>query len=180
MEKPSLLSRFFIFSFGVISNFVSYAEYEFIFFIFQFENLLVFIFQDLKAFNYYYYFAYPCPSTPIFEKIAESNHIVNVFNPEHLDAFTKLYIPLSSEQRSFFILTQNDADNFNYFKLSDKISATNRDENFADANIDKIYFCFSDPCPTVEYGGWPLRLFLLMLTHLWYVFWNAYSFIYTK
>ncbi|XP_055294846.1 ubiquitin-like modifier-activating enzyme ATG7 [Sitodiplosis mosellana] len=137
LEKPSLLSRFFIFAFG-----------------------------DLKAFNYYYHFAYPCPSTPIFEKTDDSKIITDVLNPSQLEALTKVYFPLSSEQRSFFIITKNDADEFNYIKLSDKISATNKSENFADANLDEIYFCFSDPCPTVEYAGWPLRLFLVMLTHL--------------
>ncbi|XP_031635695.1 ubiquitin-like modifier-activating enzyme ATG7 [Contarinia nasturtii] len=137
LEKPSLLSRFFIFSFG-----------------------------DLKAFNYYYYFAYPCPSTPIFEKIDEPKPITNVFSSASLQALSKLYFSLSSEERSFFIVTHNDADQFNYLRLSEKISADKKDDNFIDANLDEIYFCFSDPCPMAEYGGWPLRLFLLMLTHL--------------
>lgn len=98
-----------------------------------------------------------------------------MFTPAQLEALTKTYFPLSSEQRSFFIITKNDANEFNYLKLSDKISAENKSENFANANLDEIYFCFSDPCPTPEYGGWPLRLFLLMLTHLWWVYLVAFA-----
>lgn len=88
-----------------------------------------------------------------------------------MEALTKIYFPLSSEDRSFFIVERNSSDNsFTHFKLADKISAVNKTENFADAKLEEIYFCFSDPCPNAEYGGWPLRLFLLMLTHLWYLF----------
>lgn len=138
--------------------------------------------QDLKAFNYYYYFAYPCPSTPIFEQIDGPKTITSVFDSGSIDALTKLYFSLSSEERSFFIVTHNNTDQFNYSKLGDKISVDNKNENFVDGNLDEIYFCFSDPCPKAEYGGWPLRLFLLMLTHLWYVclmfIFSSSSFIY--
>lgn len=100
--------------------------------------------------------------------VHEPKIITDVFNPVQLETLTKLYFPLSSEERSFFILTV-DGDHFNYVKLSDKIGATNKSDNFANANLDEIYFAFSDPCAAPEYAGWPLRLFLLMLTHLWYV-----------
>lgn len=100
--------------------------------------------------------------------VDEPKIITDVFNPVQLETLTKLYFPLSSEERSFFILTV-DGDSFNYVKLSDKICATNKSDNFANANLDEIYFAFSDPCAAPEYAGWPLRLFLLMLTHLWYV-----------
>lgn len=129
--------------------------------------MLCFLFQDLKAFNYYYHFAYPCPSTPIFEKIDEPKSVSDAFNEDQLNALTKLYFALSSENRSFFIVQKNQDDTFENFKLSDKISVANKDDNFADANLEEIYFCFSDPCPNAGYSAWPLRLFLLMLTHLW-------------
>lgn len=128
-------------------------------------------FQDLKAFNYYYHFAYPCPSTPIFERIEESKSVSDAFSSEQFKALTEVYFALSSENRSFFIVANNQTEStFDYFKLSDKISTADKVDNFADANLDEIYFCFSDPCPNAGYSAWPLRLFLLMLTHLWCVF----------
>lgn len=88
-----------------------------------------------------------------------------------MEALTKNYFALAGDDRSFFIVERNPSENsFTHSKLADKIDAVKKDENFADKQMDEIYFCFSDPCPNVEYGGWPLRLFLLMLTHLWYVF----------
>lgn len=127
-----------------------------------------FYFQDLKAFNYYYHFAYPCPSTPIFEKVEDSKLLSDAFNDEQLNAITQLYFGLSSENRSFFIAEKSQIENsFDYFKLTDKINVANKDANFVDANLDEIYFCFSDPCPNADYSAWPLRLFLLMLVHLW-------------
>lgn len=123
-------------------------------------------FQDLKAFNYYYHFAYPCPSTPIFERLDESKSISDVFDEDQLNALAKLYFNLSSENRAFFIVEKTE-NSFEHFKLCDKISVEKKEDNFDDANLDVIYFCFSDPCPNTGYSAWPLRLFLLMLTHLW-------------
>lgn len=125
--------------------------------------------QDLKAFNYYYHFAYPCLSTPIFERIDAPKLATDFFSAEQMEALTKIYLPLSSENRSFFIIESSNSskNSFKYSKLADKITVSNND-NFKDANLDEIYFCFSDPCSNIEYGGWPMRLFLLMLTHLWY------------
>lgn len=160
LHQPTLLSRFFIFSFGV-----NYPLNQ------QFPSIFWFSphFQDLKAFNYYYNFAYPCPATPIFEKSDESKVLSAVFNADELNNLTQLYFPLTCAERAFFIVERNPAA-FSYFKLSAKIEAANKCGNFLDANLDEIYFCFSDPCPAAENAGWPLRLFLLMLTHLWFVF----------
>lgn len=113
---------------------------------------------------------------PIFERVDEPKIAKDLFSADQMEQLTKIYLPLTSENRSFFIIDSSDSTDhtLKYFKLSDKISVSNKDENFNDANLDEIYFCFSDPCSNVEYGGWPLRLFLLMLTHLWYVYYNNY------
>lgn len=128
--------------------------------------------QDLKAFNYYYHFAYPCLSSPIFERVDAPKLACDSLSAEQMDQLTKIYLPMSSEDRSFFIIdSSNSTDHsLKHFKLSDKITVSNTASNFSNANLDEIYFCFSDPCSNIEYGGWPLRLFLLMLTHLWYVY----------
>lgn len=168
LEKPSLLSRFFILSFGV-SKIDSDEEKQRPK---EINQILSIFLQDLKAFHYYYHFAYPCLSTPIFERVDAPQLASDLFGAEQMEQLTKLYLPLSSEDRSFFIIDGSSPSDHSlkYFKLSEKITMSNVANNFNDANLDEIYFCFSDPCSNIEYAGWPLRLFLLMLTHLWYIF----------
>lgn len=107
----------------------------------------------------------------MFERTDAPKHVSDSFAAARMEQLTKLYLSLTGEERSFFIIDANNSTDhtMKYLKLSDKISASNKVDNFAGANLDEIYFCFSDPCSNIEYGGWPLRLFLLMLTHLWYV-----------
>lgn len=126
--------------------------------------------QDLKAFNYYYWFAYPCPSEPHFKKIGKSIPISQTFDETLLKSLNESYFSLANEQRAFFIAQAHPHNNsITIDPLSAKIDAQKKDENFADADLDSIYFCFSDPCADNEYSGWPLRLFLLALIHLWYI-----------
>lgn len=85
-----------------------------------------------------------------------------------MQELTQLYFQLCNENRTFFILKRGPSDDqFTYFKLIDKINVNSKETNFSNEDLANIYFCFSDPCPNAEYAGWPLRLFLLMLTHLW-------------
>lgn len=122
----------------------------------------------MKAFNYYYWFAYPCPSEPHFENIDQSKAITDIFSEIKLKALNDAYFSLPNDQRIFFIIkTTEDNNHIDVEKLSAVISATEIERNFVDANLDEIYFCFSDSSAHNEYPGWPLRLFLLALTHLW-------------
>lgn len=123
--------------------------------------------QDLKSFNYYYWFAYPCPSEPIIEKTDEHKAITAEFLATELQQLNEIYFQLTDELRPFFILRRND-EKLEYFKLTDKIDVDRKEQNFADDDSNEFYFCFSDPSTSDENAGWPLRLFLLAVTHLWY------------
>lgn len=125
----------------------------------------------MKAFNYYYWFAFPCPSEPHFKKIGGSIPVANIFNEAILNSLNELYFLLPSDQRAFFIIQPNSSDNsFVLDPLHTRIDVEKKDTNFANIDLENVYFCFSDPCSESEYAGWQLRLFLLALLHLWYIF----------
>lgn len=79
---------------------------------------------------------------------------------------TRLYFAINGNaDKSFFILEKR-TKGFVYNRLQDKIDAHNKEENFENDDLDALYFCFSDPS-CFENAGWPLRLFLVALVHLW-------------
>lgn len=126
------------------------------------------ILQDMKKYNYYYWFAYPCLSEPLIEEVGECKPIAEHFSAQQVDQLNKLYFQVKEcDQLSFFILERNLQGSLAYFKLADKISATNKEANFANDAVEQLYFCFSDPCATANIAGWTLRLYISMLIHLW-------------
>lgn len=158
LHTPSLFTRFIVLSFAVSSFPPQQPRFHW----------YQFLFQDLKSFNYYYWFAYPCPSEPIIEQSNEHKAITAELPSAQLLQLHDIYFRLSNELRSFFLLKRN-GDDLEYFKLADKIDAQRKEDNFANEQPDEFYFCFSDPCTDNENAAWPLRLFLLTLTHLWYM-----------
>lgn len=98
----------------------------------------------------------------------QSEAITNVFDEIKLKALNEAYFSLPNDQRVFFVIkTTKDNNSIEVEKLCTVISSKEKEKNFIDANLDEIHFCFSDPCAHNDYAGWPLRLFLLALTHLW-------------
>lgn len=85
-----------------------------------------------------------------------------------LKSLNDSYFSLANDQRAFFVIQTHPNNSIYVDPLFTKINAENKDGNFEDVDLENIYFCFSDPCADSEYAGWPLRLFLLALIHLWY------------
>lgn len=101
--------------------------------------------------------------------MGESTPLNQIFGESILKTMNDAYFSLPSEQRAFFIIRTNSNDGtLTVSQLSAAMCVEKRDSNFADADLENIYFCFSDPCADSKYGGWPLRLYLLALCHLWY------------
>lgn len=157
LHTPSLFTRFIVLSFAVSTGIPLKID----------GNIyILFSAQDLKSFNYYYWFAYPCPSEPIIDKTDEHKAITAELSTTQLQQLNDIYFHLTNESRTFFILKRSD-EKLEYFKLSDKIDANRKDDNFGEDDPAEFYFCFSDPSTNDENAGWPLRLFLLAITHLW-------------
>lgn len=85
---------------------------------------------------------------------------------EQVNTITEKYFSLNSQKdRSFFIMEENE-NGFEMKSLKDKICHINKDENFKDADLSKLYFCYSDPCE-FKNPGWVLRMYLACLVQLW-------------
>lgn len=123
----------------------------------------------MKKFNYYYWFAYPCLSEPVVEQIGERKSINEQFTAEQVNELNQLYFQRkNSEEQQFFIVVLKADGSLEYSKLSEKITANNKDDNFAKDDIENVYFCYSDPCAAPNIAGWTARLYITMLVHLWY------------
>jgi ubiquitin-like modifier-activating enzyme ATG7 len=129
-------------------------------------SLLVFFlilsFADLKKYNYYYWFAFPVCSEPVVYKCSDPAFVNTAISATHLELLNKEYFAQKSNT-SFFILETTD-NGIKINALEDKISATDKEANFRDANLETTFFCFADPCEFVN-AGWVLRNFVAFLVH---------------
>ncbi|XP_049872058.1 ubiquitin-like modifier-activating enzyme ATG7 [Pectinophora gossypiella] len=119
----------------------------------QLLNFIVLSYADLKKYHYFYWFAFPCPSQPIFY-LKESVHITSVFNYHHINAITEGWRELKRSQKSFFAFRMR----------GDEAIVMTLEECFKSGEIypPVTYFVFEDP--NVDHSpGWPLRLFLAAL-----------------
>lgn len=129
------------------------------------------LFQDIKKYKFHYYFAYPSLSQTVatIAQPATKTNIKHHFTDNQLKEITRLYQGIASQMdKSFFILEKN-VDTFSVKRLTDCINHNAKENNFQNVDLNAIYFCCSD-MTAFETGGWPVRLFLVALVHLWYVF----------
>lgn len=78
----------------------------------------------------------------------------------------RLYFAIDAQADKSFFIVEKSVDHIRTHRLQDKIQTQNKDANFKDDDLSGFYFCFSDPS-CFENAGWPLRLFLVALVHLW-------------
>lgn len=124
------------------------------------------VFQDMKKFNYYYWFAYPCLSEPVIDQVGSAKAISEDFTSQQLEALTQQYFSRkSSEEQQFFIVEKNETVSMH--TLAEKITAAEKETNFANTAVDSLYFCYADPCATPAVAGWTARLYFSMIIHLW-------------
>lgn len=104
------------------------------------------------------------------EQVGEHQGISEQFSQQEIDDFNRVYFQdKNTHDWAFFILQKSGDGQVLCFRLADKISASKKDDNFADDDMASIYFCYSDPCATPDIAGWTARLYLTMLIHLWWV-----------
>ncbi|XP_036343701.1 LOW QUALITY PROTEIN: ubiquitin-like modifier-activating enzyme ATG7 [Rhagoletis pomonella] len=121
LEDPKLLARFFVLSFA-----------------------------DLATYNYYYWFAFPCPLTPtlkipsdsgpkILSDIPELEHLNSLLNSK--GGITNFFLVKSSEKNAIYELRDVFSDNTSLAEQS-----------------DDIYFAFADPSE-YEHPSWLMRIY---------------------
>ncbi|XP_041349975.1 ubiquitin-like modifier-activating enzyme ATG7 [Gigantopelta aegis] len=117
---------------------------------------------DLKKYDYYYWFAYPCLALPDV-LIVSNNTLDETFTPKQVENLVLSYDTFQSGKKSFcgyFLVTQNGEE----IQIDD-ISKT--DQLIEKSKQDELYFAFADPCTLESHPGWPLRNFLALISYKW-------------
>ncbi|XP_067632933.1 ubiquitin-like modifier-activating enzyme ATG7 [Eurosta solidaginis] len=123
LDDPKLLARFFVLSFS-----------------------------DLSTYNYYYWFAFPCPLTPTLTIHTAAQQLSNIPELEHFNNLLK-----NCEKRlNFFVIKQGKL-----YELKDIL----KDSTIIAEQLDDIYFAFADPSE-YEHPSW------LMRTYAAYIFYK--------
>lgn len=125
--------------------------------------------QELKKFQFYYWFAFPTVAKRVANAVAATPANQH-FSRTTIEQLSAVYFGIADQRhRTFFVLVENVDGTFEHRPLDALIRAGSADRaaNFADGTAS-LYFCFSDPSGHSN-AGWPARLFLLMLLVLWCV-----------
>lgn len=154
LEDPSRLARFFILSFAVSHYDVRRLNYWFA------DNAFP-IFQDLKNYNYYYWFGFPSPLTSTLKLVDPVVKIKDI--PEEGSLMQEAFVMRGAEcAGNFFILSVNN-DNKNCFTLKEFV---NKFKSLPESGVKDFYFCFADNSEYVE-PSWVMRVYVAFLLYKW-------------
>lgn len=128
------------------------------------RRFLVLSFACLKKFDFYYCFGFPAPLYDNVTVVVDNA----ASRPLNVNALGAAITDLADADLSFCVFQQEEEEEerFTYKPLCQLISKTDSAGNFAGADLESIYFAFSDPS-TNEKPGWPLRVFIAALLHSW-------------
>lgn len=119
-------------------------------------------FQDLKKYNFYYWFAFVSSIEPVLYEHSLPQKLIDVFSDDKVSSFAESYKNVEDQRLvTFFISNENLEIKF----LKEEINPDKPESNFKDVDLESTFFCFSDPSE-YENPGWNLRNFLLMLVKL--------------
>uniref|UniRef100_A0A0K8UC96 Ubiquitin-like modifier-activating enzyme ATG7 n=1 Tax=Bactrocera latifrons TaxID=174628 RepID=A0A0K8UC96_BACLA len=121
LDDPKLLARFFVLSFA-----------------------------DLTTYNYYYWFAFPCPLTPTLkvENGSSPQSLSDIPELQHLESLLKS----QTEKPNFFVIKSNEKDSI--YTLKDLLATSTA---LAEQS-DELYFGFADPSE-YEHPSWVMRVY---------------------
>lgn len=118
--------------------------------------------QDLKKYNFYFWFAFPASIEPIVHESASTQTITECFSEEEIENLTQNFHNVEDrKQLAFFTCNRNGDITF----LRDVLSHESVDSNLSTSDLESMYFCFADPSQH-DQPGWPLRNFILLLMKL--------------
>lgn len=88
------------------------------------------------------------------------------FSINECDSIANIYLNIDNFQQNGFFIIHKHSNDFIFKSLASEIDHENKIDNFKDANLKNVYFCFSDPSSDAN-AGWPLRIFLSTLIYYW-------------
>jgi ubiquitin-like modifier-activating enzyme ATG7 len=124
---------------------------------FQLQSL-----QDLKKYNFYYWFAFPASIEPVLYEHSPSQKITEVFSEEKVAKFSESYKNVDDQRLLAFFMCDEDLE---IKFLKETINCETLDSNLKETDLARTFFCFSDSSE-FENPGWQLRNFIFALIKL--------------
>lgn len=118
--------------------------------------------QDLKKYNFYFWFAFPASIEPIVHESASPQSITECFTEGEIENLTQNFHNVEDRKQLAFFTCNRNGD---IKLLKDVLSHENVDSNLSTSDLESTYFCFADPSQH-DQPGWPLRNFILLLVTL--------------
>lgn len=116
--------------------------------------------QDLTTYNYYYWFAFPCPLTPTLkvENGSSPQSLSDIPELLHLESLLKS----QAQKPNFFIVKSNEKDTIYTLK---NLLANNA---VLAEQCDELYFGFADPSE-YKHPSWLMRVYAAYIFYKWLV-----------
>ncbi|XP_048742795.2 ubiquitin-like modifier-activating enzyme ATG7 isoform X2 [Ostrea edulis] len=125
------------------------------------SRFLLLTFADLKKYHYYYWFCFPCLCTPTDVTLNSGPiKIKDKFTADQVGMFLQAYDEFQGQQETYqgYFITVYSQGGFVIDNVKNMILYNNTHE---------IYFGVCDPSTIEDYPGWPLRNFLVLISHHW-------------
>uniref|UniRef100_A0A8C3R5J1 Ubiquitin-like modifier-activating enzyme ATG7 n=1 Tax=Cyanoderma ruficeps TaxID=181631 RepID=A0A8C3R5J1_9PASS len=131
------------------------------------NRFLLLTFADLKKYHFYYWFCYPALCFPDGIHVTQKPVCLgDRFSLTQIQALQKAYDDLCQEQGvtalPYFLIKYHDN--------SVMISLLKTWDGFFQDQGGNVTVGVYDPCNLSQYPGWPLRNFLILAAHKWYLF----------
>lgn len=122
-------------------------------------RFLVLSYADLKSFDFYYCFGFPAP-------MYDNSHMMENGASFDLAALLEANKETPVDVPFCIISWDPEKNRFTWQSLSKCINTNERASNFRDADLNNLYFAFTDPSADTQ-PGWPLRVYIAALLHSW-------------
>lgn len=120
-------------------------------------------FQDLKKYQFFYWFAFPAPSHPLVYLPEEAVPLKDTYNDNQIQSLIDSFNHLDVEQKPYFFINVTE-NGLISLPLSYAIKAGMQNDFCDTIDIKNMCFGFID-CSNDVYPGWTLRNLIALLAY---------------